>query len=147
MAAESAWLAPRARGTSEVVFYDGHCGLCHGFVRFLLRVDRTRAFTFAPLQGETFTAAVPEAMRRELPDSIVVRTVDGRILVKSTAILYVLDTLGGGWRVLASLLRLVPRVVRDVGYDGIAAVRHRVFAPPPAACPLVPPDLRDRFAA
>jgi len=86
VAAESAWLAPRARGTSEVVFYDGHCGLCHGFVRFLLRVDRTRAFTFAPLQGETFTAAVPEAMRRELPDSIVVRTVDGRILVKSTAI-------------------------------------------------------------
>jgi predicted DCC family thiol-disulfide oxidoreductase YuxK len=144
---EAAGRASRTRDASEVVFYDGHCGLCHGFVRFLLRVDRTGTFRFAPMQGETFAASVPEAMRRNLPDSIVVPAADGRFLMKSTAVLYVLDRLGGGWRVLASLLRLMPRAVRDVVYDGIAAVRHRLFAPPPATCPLVPPGLRDRFAA
>lgn len=141
------WLAPRARAAREIVFYDGHCGLCHGFVRFLLAEDRTRAFAFAPLQGETFAASVPEATRAGLPDSVIVRAADGRLLVRSTAVLHVLDTLGGAWRALAWGMRLVPRVARDAAYDGIAAVRHRLFAPPPAACPLVPPDLRERFAA
>lgn len=134
---------PRA----EILFYDGHCGMCHGFVRFLLARDRARAFVFAPLQGETFAATVPEAERTQLPDSMVVRTRDGRLLVRSAAALHVLDTLGGGWRVLAWLLRPLPRTLLDRAYAAVAAIRHRLAPPPPAACPLVPPDVRARFAA
>jgi predicted DCC family thiol-disulfide oxidoreductase YuxK len=116
-------------------------------VRFLLAEDHARGFVFAPLQGETFAASVPAADRTALPDSIVVRTAGGALLVRSTAVLHVLDGLGGAWRVLARLARLVPRAIRDAVYDGIAAVRHRVFAAPQASCPLVPPNLRERFAA
>jgi predicted DCC family thiol-disulfide oxidoreductase YuxK len=134
---------PRA----EILFYDGHCGMCHGFVRFLLARDRAHAFVFAPLQGETFAATVPEGERTRLPDSMIVRTGDGRLLVRSAAALYVLDTLGGGWRVLAWLLRPVPRALLDPAYAAVAAIRHRLAPPPPSTCPLVPPDERARFAA
>jgi len=131
----------------EILFYDGHCGMCHGFVRFLLARDRARRFVFAPLQGETFAAMVPAAERATLPDSMVVRTTDGRLLVRSEASLHVLDTLGGGWRVLAAMLRPVPRQIRDAAYRAIAAIRHRLGPTPPSTCPLVPPDVRERFAA
>jgi hypothetical protein len=33
----------------------------------------------------------------------------------------------------------------DTGYDGIARIRHRIFAKPPDACPILPAPLRDRF--
>src|SRR5690349_18675216 len=97
----------------EIVFYDGHCGMCHGLVRFVIARDRARTFVFAPLQGETFAATVSESERATLPDSMVVRTADGRLLVRSSGVLHVLDALGGGWRVLAALLRPVPRRILD----------------------------------
>ena len=131
----------------EILFYDGHCGMCHGFVRFLLAKDRAGAFVFAPLQGDTFVATVPEAERAKLPDSMMIRTADGRLLVRSDAALHVLDTVGGRWRTLATLLRLVPRPVLDTAYRAVAAIRHRIGPPPPSVCPLVPAELRERFAA
>ena len=131
----------------DILFYDGHCGMCHGFVRFLLAKDRARRFVFAPLQGDTFAAMVPEAVRATLPDSMVIRTADGRLLVRSAAALHVLDAVGGGWRTLAALLRLVPRPILDAAYRGVAAIRHRLGPPPPSTCPLVPAELRERFAA
>ena len=134
---------PRA----EILFYDGHCGMCHGFVRFLLAKDRARGFVFAPLQGDTFAATVPEAERAKLPDSMVIRTADGRLLVRSAAALHVLETIGGGWRVLAGLLRMVPRPLLDAAYRAVAAIRDRLGPTPPATCPLVPADVRSRFAA
>ena len=78
----------------EILFYDGHCGMCHGFVRFLLEKDRAGAFVFAPLQGDTFAATVPEPERAKLPDSMVIRTADGRLLVRSAAALHVFDKIG-----------------------------------------------------
>ena len=131
----------------EILFYDGHCGMCHGFVRFLLAKDRARAFVFAPLQGDTFVAMVPEAERAKMPDSMIIRTADGRLLVRSAAALHVLETIGGGWRLLARLLQVIPRPILDAVYRAVAAIRHRLGPPPPSTCPLVPVELRERFAA
>ena len=38
---------------TNVVFFDGVCGLCNRFVDFVLSRDRRAAIRFAPLQGET----------------------------------------------------------------------------------------------
>jgi predicted DCC family thiol-disulfide oxidoreductase YuxK len=131
---------------SEILFYDGHCGLCHRTVKFVLRQDRAgSAFRFAPLQGETFQARVPPSERTGLPDSIIVLTQEGRLLVRSDAFLHILRRLGGGWKVLGSMLGVVPRAVRDAAYDFVARIRYRVFGRRDALCPVVPPDLRARF--
>ncbi len=65
--------------------------------------------------------------------------------MRSAATLHVLDGLGGAWRVLGYGARVVPGMVRDAAYDAIAAIRHRVFKAPPAACPILPRNLRERF--
>jgi predicted DCC family thiol-disulfide oxidoreductase YuxK len=143
----TAQVARQTAAGPEFLFYDGHCGLCHRAVKFVLRHDREgMAFRFAPLQGETFERLVPAEQSSGLPDSIVVQTRDGALLVRSSAFIHILRRLGGGWRVLAAILSIVPRPLRDAAYDFIARVRYRIFGRQDDVCPLVPPELRKRFA-
>ena len=128
------------------VFYDGECGFCQGSVRFLAGRDRRGAFRFAPLFGPTFERLVPEGARAGLPDSLVLTTEDGRLLLRSDAVLHTLRRLGGAWRVLAALLALLPRRLRDTAYDAFAKRRKRWFpSAPAAACPIPSPELRARL--
>jgi predicted DCC family thiol-disulfide oxidoreductase YuxK len=137
---------PLAASNAEFVFYDGHCGLCHRAVKFVLKHDRSgSAFRFAPLQGATFQSRVPAGQRAGLPDSVAVLTADGTLLVRSNAFLHILRRLGGGWRALGSMLGVIPRPLRDVVYDFIARIRYRVFGTREELCPIVPPELRSRF--
>jgi predicted DCC family thiol-disulfide oxidoreductase YuxK len=131
---------------SEYVFYDGHCALCHRAVKFILKHDCSgSAFRFAPLQGETIQSRVPADRLAGLPDSFVVLTRDGTLLMRSNASLYILQSLGGGWKTLAKVLGVVPRGLRDLAYDFVARIRYRVFGRRDDLCPIVPPDLRARF--
>lgn len=142
---DPAWIRGRDAEVTETVFYDGTCGLCHRATRFILAEDRTgTAFDFAPLGGDRYLSAIGE--RTDLPDSVIVRTADGRVLVKSAAVIRIAERLGGLWRVLGTLFALIPRVIRDVGYDFIAKIRYRIFGRAKSACPLLPPDLRSRFS-
>jgi predicted DCC family thiol-disulfide oxidoreductase YuxK len=137
---------PASEPNTEFLFYDGHCGLCHGAVKFVLRHDRSRnAFRFAPLQGETLQSRLSPSQRAILPDSIIVLTGEGSLLVRSNAFVHILERLGGGWRVLAGILAAVPRPVRDWVYDFIARNRYRIFGQRDELCPILPADLRARF--
>lgn len=129
-----------------MVFYDGGCGLCHRTVRFAIARDRDGSrFRFAALGSEAFRRLVPEALRAGLPDSIVVLTPDGTLLARSAAAIHILERIGGPWRLQGRLLALVPQGIRDLGYNGIARLRHRLFGRPTDACPVTPPELRARF--
>jgi predicted DCC family thiol-disulfide oxidoreductase YuxK len=129
-----------------MVFYDGACGLCHRTVRFAIARDRDGSrFRFAALGSKAFGRLVPDAQRAGLPDSLVVLTADGALLSRSAAVIHILERIGGPWRLQARLLALVPQGVRDLGYDGVARVRHRLFGRPADACPVTPPELRARF--
>jgi predicted DCC family thiol-disulfide oxidoreductase YuxK len=139
------WIPQSHRDRAENVFYDGECGLCHGFVRLLLLEDKNEQFLLSPLQGEHIKTCVESADREMLPDSIVVQTLKGELLIKSDAAIYLFHRLGGAWRPLAILVSLVPKIFRDFAYDCVARIRHRVFKEPEAACPLLPPQLQDRF--
>ena len=130
----------------SIVFYDGGCGLCHRAVRFAIAHDADGSrFRFASLDGEGFRRRVPEAARVGLPDSIVALTPEGALLVRSAAVVHVLTRVGGPWKLVGRLLTLVPRWIRDAGYDGVARVRHLMFKRPVDACPVTPPELRARF--
>lgn len=130
----------------ELLFYDGHCGLCHRAVKFVLKHDRAgNLFRFAPLQGSTFQASVLPEQRAAVPDSVVVLTISGALLVRSDAFIHILRRIGGGWRFLAALIEVVPRPIRDLVYDFIARIRYRIFGKRDDMCPLIPPDLRVRF--
>ncbi|MHC4820878.1 MAG: thiol-disulfide oxidoreductase DCC family protein [Planctomycetota bacterium] len=128
----------------ETIFYDGSCGFCDRWVHWVIEHDEAGRFRFAPLGGKTFLAAVPEANRAALGDSVVVSTVDGRLLVRSAALLHVLRALGGGWSFLAALGSITPTALGDGLYAHVARRRH-LLAPSPEECPVPDPSVRTRF--
>ena len=146
LAFDPAWLREAEQEAPEWMFYDGYCGLCHRAVRFVLAEDtKGSRFQFAPLQSEIFASMVPEDQRKALPDSVVVISRDGHLTTRSQAIVLILRRLGGGWTLAGWVLALIPRLLRDWGYDAIAAIRYRIFGKPDEVCPLVPKELRPRF--
>ena len=115
-----------------VVLYDGVCGLCNRYVRFVLERDRRRQFRFASLQG-AFGARALARHGMHLdgdPTSIVLLESPGslheRAFVRSDAVLSIMMGLGGPWR-LAAGLRVIPRFLRDGIYDLVARGRYRIF--------------------
>ncbi len=128
-----------------MLFFDGGCGLCHNSVRLLIALDRKGKLTFAPLGGELFGERVCPEARAGLPDSLVLSTPDGKLHVRSNAVLRALEEIGGIWTFEAKLGRLIPAALRDRLYDAIARARHSWFAKPKTVCPLMPPELRARF--
>jgi predicted DCC family thiol-disulfide oxidoreductase YuxK len=139
------WIPASTRITPAVIFYDGACGLCHRAMRFILAEDRGGVLQLAPLQSATFERLVPPDLRDGLPDSIVVRARDGELFVRSLGAIEVGTALGGLWRAAATLGMLLPTEWADWVYDTVAGNRRRLFPPPDATCPLVPPRLRGRF--
>jgi predicted DCC family thiol-disulfide oxidoreductase YuxK len=143
---DPAWIRQTRAAAADLVFYDGTCGLCHGGMRWLAAEDPTGStFVFAPIGGERFMLEIPAGS--SLPDSVIVKTAEGDLLVRSAAALRMLHRLGGLWRVFAFALQPLPKRLLDRGYDFIASIRYRIFGRTKDACPLVPADLRSRFSA
>src|SRR5262249_27177570 len=133
------------------LFYDGACGLCHRALRFVLAEDRDgQGFRYAPLHGDAFLRRGGAGERAAPPHSLGLVTPPGPRRPPRAAPCQVGSPLGGSrlgglWRVLAAFVRLVPAGLLDRGYDWIARRRKGMFAEPEGACPILPPDLRNRF--
>ena len=109
---DPAWIKARRTGdASDIIFYDGECGLCHRVVRFVLSEDRAHAFRFAPLQSETFEP-IRRALTGELPDSVIVYEVSGEVLYKSDAVCHILERLGGIWLIIGTIIVRLPADTR-----------------------------------
>jgi predicted DCC family thiol-disulfide oxidoreductase YuxK len=130
-----------ASGTNPIVFFDGVCVLCNGFVDWLLRKDRTGVFRFASLQGETANAL--RATNPELPLNLdAIALWDGsQVTFKSRAVFAITSRLPAPWSWLG-VLRFVPRFLSDGVYMLVARTRYALFGkselcrvptPPPAA--------------
>ncbi|MEQ8763029.1 MAG: DCC1-like thiol-disulfide oxidoreductase family protein [Planctomycetota bacterium] len=143
---DPAWIPGVRPDAERWTFYDGHCGLCHRAVRFLLAEDDCGRLRYSPLQGETIREKLTGEVREALPDSIVLWE-GGNLTTRFAAVRQLLLALGGLWRVIGIALYAVPTPLGNAVYDGIAGIRHRLFKQPEAACPFLPPDLRSRFGA
>ncbi|HEY5227842.1 MAG TPA: DCC1-like thiol-disulfide oxidoreductase family protein [Opitutaceae bacterium] len=134
-----------------VLLYDGECGLCNGVVRFILRHDRKGAIQFAPLQsppGQEFLRGkglpqdnfdtlvfIPDWKRREYAS----------YLVSTSGVLEALSEMGGPWASF-SVLRVIPRFLRDPLYTLVSRTRYALFGSYVPA-PLENPAWEKRFLA
>jgi predicted DCC family thiol-disulfide oxidoreductase YuxK len=138
-----------------LIFYDGVCGLCNRFVRFVLRHDRRAIFRFASLQSPLAARILAaHTVNPGMLDALfVVRDFEPEksenlsqtaLLSRSDAVLFVLHKLGGVCRAAAAGLRFVPRFVLDWGYRQVAGHRYRIFGRY-EVCPIPEPSVRSRF--
>lgn len=105
---------------SPVLYYDARCSVCRRFIAFAVARDTKDVLRLATLQG-----ARGDALRQAYPafagrESAVWVAPGARPVGYSDAILATLEHLGGKWRALARVGRLVPRTLRDRLYRSFA---------------------------
>ena len=129
--------------SSMIIYYDGHCALCHGLVKFTLKRIKNKNILFAPIQGETYANKYgPLAIE---PTTIVVELPNGSILDRSTAIAEILSYIGGVWKILGAIILLFPKRFRDLCYHLIASIRIKIFGRTESTCPLIPAESKVFF--
>jgi predicted DCC family thiol-disulfide oxidoreductase YuxK len=138
-------------------------------VQFILRRDRDGIFRFAALQS-SFASEI--LARRGLDpadlDTVYVvlnydPTANNRkqstlasevqltqsqpaesLLSRSDSIIFVLGQIGGWWAFAGAIIRVIPRFIRNWGYNFVARTRYRIFGRYDT-CPLPTPETRSRF--
>ena len=119
-----------------LVVFDGHCELCNRSVRWLLRRDQGDQLRFAASESER----VAELLARhgleaadafEGPGTILVVWDAGgpaeQVLTRSDAVAALLLQLPGPWPAVGSILKLIPRPLRELGYRIVARWRYRIW--------------------
>ena len=125
----------------QILFFDGVCNICNGFVDFIIVRDKKQLFMFAPLQGEAAKRSLPASLLEDL--NTVVLWNQGEAFKKSDAALCVLSQLGGAWA-LMKIFWVVPKFLRDMVYDLVAKNRYQLFGKR-ETCRLPTPEERARF--
>lgn len=129
-------------GSKPILFFDGVCGLCNHFVDFVLKRDHHGRVCFAPLQGSVAAESLPEEITEKL-DTVVWLESD-QWHIRSSAIVRIFWRLGGLWSILGTLLWIIPKPLRDVGYKVVARSRYHLFGKK-ETCRLPTPEERSRF--
>jgi predicted DCC family thiol-disulfide oxidoreductase YuxK len=125
-----------------VIFFDGECGLCDRFVKWLVRKDRRHTLRFAALQGDTAQSIFRDELSVKEDWSIKFVDSSGRYS-RSDAALRAIAAIGGIWKSALAFL-IVPRFIRDGVYRWIATHRYQWFGRLDS-CLLPSPALKERF--
>ena len=116
----------------SLIFYDGVCGLCNFFVKFVLANTAENSFVFASLQSDFAS----ERLKRHGIEAADLDTVyvqidggepDSKLLWRSDAIIHILKGLKAPMPLFATILNIIPRPIRDLGYRLVAKFRYRLF--------------------
>ena len=101
-----------------LVVYDGICGLCSGWVRFILRRDGAQTrHLFASAQSGLGRALYKHyGLSPDDPETLLVIK-DGGLHAKGEAVAVVLAGLGFLWSLMARMMRLVPSGQAERAYD------------------------------
>lgn len=111
---------------APILVFDGVCLLCSACVAFVLRHDRSGRICFAATQSSAGRALLAaHSLDADDPLSFLF-VAAGRGHTQSDAVLRLLQSFGGVWR-LTAVARLLPRPLRDAGYRWVARNRYRWF--------------------
>jgi predicted DCC family thiol-disulfide oxidoreductase YuxK len=113
--------------SAPIIVFDGACVLCSRWVDFILQHDADGRFKLAAMQGAHGRALLAQhGLSPDGPASLLL-VQDKRGYTDTDAIIRVLQALGAGWRLPGTLLKLMPRRVRDALYRWLARNRYRIF--------------------
>lgn len=120
---DSRWLPSKPKEYG-ILFFDGVCSVCNGFIDFLMSADQGHALRYAPIQGETAKFHLTPNLIASL-DTLVLHT-ENKIYTRTDAVIRSIAAMGGVWKLLLILL-VVPKFIRDNIYKFFAKNRYKWF--------------------
>lgn len=106
-----------------IIFFDGVCNLCNGFIQFIIKNDRNDYFRFSALNSK-----LGKLIRHKykLENNSIILYTNGKVYTKSDAIFRIYKNLHGSYSFLYFGIYL-PKKLRDRIYKTIAKNRYRLF--------------------
>lgn len=130
-------------GSTGIIFFDGVCNLCNGFVRFIIERDPRARFRFGALQSDEARRSLHGFDLDQGRNDTVIYLRRDRALSRSTAVLHIAKDLGAPWSLCFAFI-LVPPFIRDAVYQWVARNRYKWFGQRDS-CMIPTPELKARF--
>jgi predicted DCC family thiol-disulfide oxidoreductase YuxK len=128
----------------NIIFFDGVCNVCNGYVNFVIRRNKKRDLYFTSLQSG-FAKQFLSKMNMDASEmSTIYFYKAGNLYSKSTAVLQICKHLTAPYPFFAAALLLVNRRLRDFFYERLAANRYKLWGKR-ETCRLPTPDERKMF--
>lgn len=110
----------------SIIFFDGVCNLCNQFIDFTIKRDTKRQYRYASLQSGLGQQILDlyKFPKDNLKTIILIE--NGIMYQKSEAVLRVVSTFGGSYK-LAHMLLKIPRAIRDTVYMLFSNNRYLIF--------------------
>jgi len=140
-------------GNRLLVIFDGQCGFCNLSVRWFLRRDRRDRLRFAAsdsafvaqlLGRHGFDPDIATGNAGTILVALALGTPEERLVVRSDAVLAILRQLPAPWPGVAACFRIIPRLLRDLGYRLVARWRYRIWGQMDS-CPIPTAEERAHF--
>ena len=127
---------------NPIIFYDGVCNLCDGFVQFVIRNDPQGKIKFCALQDEQAVGIRKEVQIEDNIDTVV-GLHNGKIYTHSDVLFLVARQLGGFWLIITPL-QYLPKGFRNFIYRWVARHRYNWFGKQ-ETCIIPSSDIQARF--
>lgn len=128
---------------STLIFFDGVCNLCNGFVQFVIKHNARNNLKFCSLQSQLATDIFKKFdLDANQLDSVAFLH-KGKLFFKSEAVFMILKYLDAPYK-YGTFLRHFPMSLSNIIYDYVARKRYRFFGKRDA-CWMPTPELKQRF--
>ena len=108
-----------------IILYDGHCPLCHYWIRYAIKMDVNKQLYFAPLQGEFGKLFVVENKLMDF-DTVVLSFPNNQHFIYSEAVYELLKYLEIR-NFLYYLLMITPQFISNIVYRLVARTRYLIY--------------------
>ena len=112
--------------SKKIIFFDGYCNLCKSQVNNILSIDKKQIFHYSPLSSKFAIKSLKGKIDKKNIGKSIVFLNNGRVYVKSKAVLMILSEIGGIYN-LFSFFKIFPSFILDFFYNIIAKNRYTWF--------------------
>ena len=126
-----------------IILFDGVCNFCNRTINIILKYDDQAYFQFAASQSSAAMGIMQAFNLDEKAISSVILIEQEKVFTKTDAVIQIANRLSG-WPSLFSLLKFIPKPMRDFAYDLIAKNRYALFGKKDN-CMIPDASIRHRF--
>ena len=127
----------------KIIFYDGICNMCNGFVNTVIKLDKRNQLFFSPLNGKNAKNLLKaQGGKIKNIDSVIFYN-NKKISIKSEAVIDIIKSLGSFY-IIISIIKIIPSFILDGIYDLVAKNRYSWFGKK-SSCPMPDKKIVSQF--
>ena len=110
---------------NKIVFFDGDCAMCQGWVHWLIQRDTKKQLFFSPINSNLGTKYINKYFKLQAPPDSILFFDGNRIYTHSDAVIEI-GSLIPFYNYLAVIFKFIPKFIRNGIYSIIAKNRKHL---------------------